>query len=146
MNLVFSSLLHYKSISSIWNTFGTLSTSAEKGSANSWKVSRCTLKSANTDQIITIECSALLLKRSVCCKMTEIFAESWVFHNLNFVENFVRFHTLLWWVGPGPLSFRLRTFSSCVIPTRMQGPWPIRIIKFRNIHSATFHESLHLCS
>ncbi len=45
LNLVFA-LLHCKSISSICNKFGTLSTSAEKGSANSWKVSRCALKSA----------------------------------------------------------------------------------------------------
>ncbi len=48
LNLVFCSLLHCKSISSIWNKFGTLSTSAEKGSANSCKVSQCALKSANS--------------------------------------------------------------------------------------------------
>lgn len=148
-NLVFSSMLHCKSISSICNKSGTLSTPAKKGSENSWKVSWCALKSAkhwsNSCSRFSIAevCSSPLM--SSCTR--DLHAVKWLrflaessFPQSQFCGE--GFHTLTRALELQVNDVQLLRY----VHKERKVHDPFRIIKFRNVHSAIFHESLHLCS
>lgn len=113
----------------------THSTSVEKASANSWKVSK---SQQNADQIpavglqksrgifITTECRAIFLCHAVKWLKLFFFAERWVFHNLVFLwRRLWHFHKLLWWADQDPGALGYGCSAPVLCSLGMQGPWPI---------------------
>lgn len=134
-NLVLISLLHCKSIFSIRITLWTLSWEGLCKQLESvtmcLKLSKMLIKpplwvSNSRGIFIATERCARFHGRSACCDMIGMFADSWVLHSTQFCGEGLHIFIsccdeltrLRRFILRDLSSFRLRVFSSCVVPSR----------------------------